>query len=324
MGMVTFSLCMIVKNEEKVLRRCLDSVKAVIDEFVIVDTGSTDGTKAIIKEFTDKEYHFDWVHDFAAARNYAFEQCTMDYVLTMDADEYIDAENLERLKLLKEAMLPEIDIVQMLYTNQLSFSTIYNYDTEYRPKLFKRVRGFVWEHPIHETVRLEPVIYDSEVEIQHLPEESHTERDLAVFRRMIKSGEPLDDKMNHLYARELYISGTDQDVVIAGPYFKRLIDTDAVSGDLFLEALCVAARASRLEKDNIALMKYALKAIVTEGCSEICCELGDFFIEVQDYIEAKIWFYNAVYETESVLNLKYHDTYPLDRMKYIEPFLQDE
>lgn len=76
--MVTFSLCMIVKNEERVLRRCLDSVKAVIDEFVIVDTGSTDGTKAIIKEYTDKEYHFDWVHDFAAARNYAFEQCTMD------------------------------------------------------------------------------------------------------------------------------------------------------------------------------------------------------------------------------------------------------
>ena len=70
--MIEISLCMIVKNEEKILTRCLDSVADLVDEIVIVDTGSTDATKKIAANYTDKIYDFTWVDDFSAARNFAF------------------------------------------------------------------------------------------------------------------------------------------------------------------------------------------------------------------------------------------------------------
>ena len=69
--MVTISLCMIVKNEEKILARCLDSIADLMDEIIIVDTGSADATKAIAANYTDKVYDFEWIGDFAAARNFA-------------------------------------------------------------------------------------------------------------------------------------------------------------------------------------------------------------------------------------------------------------
>ena len=67
--MITISVCMIVKNEERVLERCLDSLRGLMDELIIVDTGSADRTKEIAARYTDKIYDFAWVGDFSAARN---------------------------------------------------------------------------------------------------------------------------------------------------------------------------------------------------------------------------------------------------------------
>ena len=155
---ITISLCMIVKNEEKVLARCLDSVADLMDEIVIVDTGSTDRTKEIAARYTDQIYDFVWIDDFSAARNFAFSKAHMDYIYSADADEVLDEENRARYRLLKENLMPQIEIVQMKYGNQLQYGTVYNFDEEYRPKLFKRQREFVWQEPIHETIRLDPVI----------------------------------------------------------------------------------------------------------------------------------------------------------------------
>ena len=78
--MITISLCMIVKNEEKVLARCLDSIADLMDEIIIVDTGSSDNTKEIAKKYTDKIYDFAWIDDFSAARNYSFSKATKEYI----------------------------------------------------------------------------------------------------------------------------------------------------------------------------------------------------------------------------------------------------
>lgn len=77
--MITISLCMIVKNEEMVLSRCLESIKDSVDEIIIIDTGSTDKTKEIAKLYTDKVYDFKWTQDFSQARNYSFSKATKDY-----------------------------------------------------------------------------------------------------------------------------------------------------------------------------------------------------------------------------------------------------
>jgi glycosyltransferase involved in cell wall biosynthesis len=82
------SLAMIVKNEARCLARCLQSIRAIADEMVIVDTGSTDDTIEIAKSFGATISRFDWVNDFSAARNFALEQTGGDWILVLDADEF--------------------------------------------------------------------------------------------------------------------------------------------------------------------------------------------------------------------------------------------
>ncbi len=301
--MITISLCMIVKNEEKILERCLDSVADLCDEIIIVDTGSTDRTKEIARKYTDRIYDFEWTDDFSAARNYAFSKATQEYIYSADADEVLDEENRQRFRVLKEAMLPEIEIVQMKYSNQMQFGTVYNYDEEYRPKLFRRLREFVWTEPIHETVRLDPVVYDSDVVITHLPESSHAGRDLASFRRYVSEGYRLPRRLHNMYARELLMAGDREELSRASEFFRQSAADEERSGDEVMEACCVAARAARLNKDTVTFMKYTSKALAVGACSEICCELGSFYEETGDFEEAALWYYNAVYETQPVLLL---------------------
>ena len=201
--MASISLCMIVKNEEAVLKRCLDSIADLMDEIIIVDTGSTDRTKEIAADYTSKIYDYRWANDFSAARNFSFSKATMEYIYAADADELLDEENHMRFLRLKQALLPEIEIVQMKYINCSEFNTVLNSQKEYRPKLFRRLRTFTWIDPIHETVRLQPVIFDSDVEILHKPQSLHSKRDFSIFVKAFEHDGQFSPKIRSMYAREL-------------------------------------------------------------------------------------------------------------------------
>lgn len=311
MSAITISLCMIVKNEEQVLGRCLDSIADLMDEIVIVDTGSTDRTKEIAARYTDQIYDFEWVDDFSAARNFAFSKAHMDYIYSADADEVLDEENRKRYRILKDTLLPEIEIVQMKYSNQLQFGTVYNFDEEYRPKLFKRLREFEWQDPIHESIRLDPVVYDSDIVIIHMPQCSHAGRDLANFRKQTERGVRLSAHLHEMYARELFVAGNEEDFLAAEGYFAEASKDVSRSHKEFTESCCVAARAARLRGDSETFFKYAMKLTAGEGCAEICSELGDFYLYRRDYEEAAVWYYNAAYETEAVIALSAATTRPL-------------
>lgn len=314
--MITISLCMIVKNEEAVLKRCLDSVADLMDEIIIVDTGSMDRTKEIAAQYTDKIYDFEWIQDFSAARNFSFSKATKDYIYVADADEVIDEENRQRFRLLKEAMLPEIEMVQMLYCNQLEFGTTYNFDEEYRPKLYKRLREFVWVEPIHETVRVTPVIYDSDIRIEHRPLCSHAGRDFDAFKGLHAKGERLSKKLHDMYARELFIAGEDKDFLDAIPVFELTMKDSDRSIEEVKEAACVLARAYRIQGDITNFFKNAIKEVAAESSSEICYELGEYYLALEDYMEASIWYYNAAYETSSILNVHYSGDWSLNKLAF--------
>lgn len=300
--MISISLCMIVKNEEAVLARCLESVADLVEEIIVVDTGSTDHTREIAAKYTNKIYDFQWIHDFSAARNYAFSLASCDYIYSADADEVLDAENRERFRVLKEQLLPEVEIVQMKYGNQLQYNTVYNYDEEYRPKLFKRLRQFSWIEPIHETIRLQPVVYDSDIVITHMPQESHGSRDLANFERQVQAGRRLSRHLHNMYARELLIAGDAEHLKRACACFADSAEDPERSGDEVMEALCVLGRAYRVQGDFLEFFRYAMKAMAAGGCSEVCLELGLFYEQDrQDPAEAAMWYYNAAYEAEPVL-----------------------
>ncbi|MDR2532553.1 MAG: glycosyltransferase [Oscillospiraceae bacterium] len=91
---IIVSVSMIVKNEEKMLGTCLDGLKPLLDavpsELIIVDTGSTDKTVEIARRYTDRIEHFDWVNDFAAARNFGLEKCRGQWFMFLDADDHFE------------------------------------------------------------------------------------------------------------------------------------------------------------------------------------------------------------------------------------------
>ena len=84
-----FSAALIVKNEEELLEQCLRSLQGLVDETVVVDTGSTDRTQIIAQEYGARLYEFKWRNDFAAARNHALNQVRGEWVLYIDADERV-------------------------------------------------------------------------------------------------------------------------------------------------------------------------------------------------------------------------------------------
>ena len=112
--MTTISLCMIVRDEEEVLARCLDSAAGIADEIIIVDTGSVDRTMEIAREYTDQVYSFTWIDDFAAARNYAFSLASSEFCMWLDADDVILPEDHSKLLELKN-QLAEVDTVMLRY-----------------------------------------------------------------------------------------------------------------------------------------------------------------------------------------------------------------
>ena len=113
--MITISLCMIVKNEEDVLERCLRSAEGIADEIIIADTGSTDQTKEIALRCGAKVYDFVWKDDFAAARNFAFSKATCDYLFWLDADDVVPEQTRRGLLLLREKLDPSVDMVMLPY-----------------------------------------------------------------------------------------------------------------------------------------------------------------------------------------------------------------
>lgn len=92
--MLPISVCLIAKNEEKYIGECLRRLSCFSWEIVVVDTGSTDCTVEIARTYTPNIYHFDWVNDFSAAKNYAVEKAHNDYILTVDCDEYLEVEDV--------------------------------------------------------------------------------------------------------------------------------------------------------------------------------------------------------------------------------------
>ena len=314
--MATISVCMIVKNEEKVLARCLDSLAGLWEELIIVDTGSSDKTKEIAAKYTDKIYDFTWTGNFSDARNFSFSKASCDYIYSADADEELDEENRNKFLILKNALTEnkEIEIVQMYYGNQLSQDSIYNFDKEYRPKLYKRLRNFVWQEPIHEAVRLEPVVYDSDIVIWHKPHGQHGSRDLAYFEKMLEQKELLSERIRDIYLRELYFVGDSHNLEKAKAYLMELVTCENPESDVFQKAVAILCKKARELGQDSEMMKYALKGVASQGSSELCMELGHYFYAKEDWEEAAIWYYNAAYETPCQMSLKAATSEPLSKL----------
>jgi len=163
------TLCMIVKNEEKYLRGCLESVKGVVDEIVVVDTGSTDKTVEIAKEYGAKIYFFEWSKDFSAARNFALEKCTHEWILYLDADERLMPQSREEVK--KIGKQKNNCAYYCFITNNEEAnnqSTLMAYVRYFPNKKDIRFTGKVHEQIIPALIRKKIRLNKSDIQIDHL------------------------------------------------------------------------------------------------------------------------------------------------------------
>ena len=144
--MPTWSLCMIVKDEEAVLERCLNSAAALADEIVIVDTGSSDATKEIAGRFTDRIYDFPWKDDFAAARNFSFSLAEGEYVMWLDADDVLPEDSLRLLLAKKASLSGDVDVIMLPYETAFDETGKAVFSCE-RERVIRNCGQCVWTGP---------------------------------------------------------------------------------------------------------------------------------------------------------------------------------
>jgi len=178
---------MIVRDEEKLLENCLNSVKNLADEIIIVDTGSKDKTKDIAKKFTENIFDFKWEGDFSKARNFSISKASKDWIFYIDADESISEKDCIKMK--KLLANNEADAFLLNWRNYANDMGIPGWqsgkDDEYEEskkangfsvhkilRLFKNKRGFFFEGKIHETIsnsvkKMNGKIFDTDIIFHH-------------------------------------------------------------------------------------------------------------------------------------------------------------
>lgn len=147
---IKISACLIVKNEEKHLDRCLSSLKGVVDEIVVVDTGSTDRTIEIAQKYGAKIGHFEWVNDFSAARNYSLSLASGDWALWIDADEELHTESSGAF--VEAVMRPQFGGYYIRIVNFLDPANPASQYVHTPLRLFRLIPEITFEGSIHEQV----------------------------------------------------------------------------------------------------------------------------------------------------------------------------
>lgn len=203
-------LAVIAKNEEKNMSQWFESVKGLFDQYVFVDTGSTDKTVEIAKEYGLEVHHFDWIKDFSAARNFAFSKAKTDYICWLDLDDVL--ENREGFILFRDTVMELADY----------WVSTYHYASDdqgnprcsfLRERVIKNHLGMKWEYAIHEGIK--PVRPDNgPVTVQFTQSwavrhkrtaedlEKDRNRNLGIFD-VLKAQGKMDHRIEYYYGKEL-------------------------------------------------------------------------------------------------------------------------
>lgn len=289
-NMITLSLCMIVKNEEEVLSRCLDSVKDLFDEIIIVDTGSKDRTKEIAKKYTNKIYDFIWCDDFSKARNYSLSKATSDFIMWLDADDVINADELQKLFLFKKELSFKMDIVMLKYA--ISFVDNKPTFTFYRERIFNRRKGFRFCDAVHEFVAPIGNIIYKDIIIEHRKNKAtNPKRNIKIYEKMQKVGEKFTPRNLYYYARELYYNNKYSKAI---SYFKKFLNEKETFLENKIEACLTISKCYQMKNDlNNALRYLFLSFSYDLPRAEVCCEIGYIFQAQNKFVLSNYWFEKA-------------------------------
>ena len=265
-GRKRLSVCMIVKNEEKHLANCLRSVQSIADEIVVVDTGSTDKTITIARQFNAETHHFRWCDDFAAARNFARSKATGTWILQIDADEELLLEDEAEIKKLLEQQ--EIDIFFVAIHNKSSSVFGDNQPViHFLPRLFRNRPELIYENPVHENLRLQGKYKLANIKLLHhgynMDEEFLAEKRARNARILLEklSENPQDAKINfylsqhYLYNKDYVAAKKHAECVCRG--FEQSIGRNKI---FYLMALNNLAAVALEEQNDAEVQRICHKA----------------------------------------------------------------
>lgn len=218
--------CLIAKDEEATIRECLSRLWKVVDEIVVVDTGSTDSTVDIAKSMGAHVFSYPWRNDFSAARNYALSLVSHPWVFMIDADEFLDDPPPRLLEQLEEADGYYVNLINVIEDEQQEHQTISR-----RVSLFRNDPRFRYEGVIHEAIK--PAILRAGGTVKYLPitlrhvgyqpsvrtakEKTLRNRRLIEQELNKRSGDPL---LNFYLAQECFAGGELEDAV---RYYRRAL-----------------------------------------------------------------------------------------------------
>lgn len=289
--MQTISLCMIVRDEEAVLGRCLDSVADCVDELIVVDTGSVDGTKEIAARYTNRVYDFVWIDDFAAARNESFQYATMDYCMWMDADDVLLQSDRQALLQLKAKLDGSADVVMLPYQAlDEDGKVVLSYDRE---RLLRREAGFQWQGRVHEAIVPVGNLLYGAAAVTHCPVgKKDFDRNLRIYRAMLAQGIALGPREQYYYGRELYDHGLYRE---AEQIFSEFLErTDSWAIDQVEACRLLAGCYQQLKRPEKQLNALLRALVYTVPGAGLCCDLGDWFLEQAQYQQAIWWYEQAL------------------------------
>ena len=286
--MASVSLCMIVKNEEDVLERCLESAAGLVDEIIVVDTGSTDRTREIAARFTSQVYDFPWQDDFSAARNASFSYASMDYCLWLDADDVLLDVDQAAFRTLKETLDPAVSIVMAPYhtgfdeNGRVTFSY-------YRERLIKNRAGMRWTGAVHEAVTPAGKILYADFAVTHRKTHpSDPDRNLRIYQAQLSAGKELDPRQQFYYGRELYYHRRWEDALAV---FRSFLSDGRGWVENNIDACCHCAYClHELGQADEALAALFRTFAYDRPRAEVCCEIGRWFFQKERYRQAAYWY----------------------------------
>ena len=274
------SVCMIVKDEEEVLARCLDGVSRFADEIVIVDTGSTDRTVDIARQYTPNVFFFAWKDDFAVARNFSVSKTTGEYCMWLDADDTIEEIEAEKILRLKETTSPA-DTYMFLYR---SGDIVY-----YRERLMKRDERLIFQGRVHEAVSPFGRVEYTDITVRHGKKpQAYSTRNLDIYRKMQAEGETFSPRDEFYFGRELYYH---REFSSAEKRLRAVAENKDAWVENRLSALsclaeCYLAQGER-EKAKQTLLQSLL---LSSPRAEILSRLAFLYTEEENWAQAAFWY----------------------------------
>ena len=280
---VTLSLAIIVKDDAKGLDRCLNSVKDVLDEIIIVDTGSTDNTKEVAYKYTDKVYDFEWIDDFAAARNFSFSKCTKDYILWLDSDDEVKKEDCDKIRNL-DYTDKDMIVCDYVYSHDEHDRGI---DIVPRERIIKRSLSLKWVGEIHECIILTNNYYRSDIKIHHYKTKGNSDRNLRMLERIIKKN-PNDARNTYYLGKEYYGFG---EIDKAIEMLEHHVNKTTGWYEYRYKAFYYLAICYMHKKNNEKFLDSIYNSLRVEGhWAEPYNLLGMYFFGINQYHRAIQWF----------------------------------